>query len=109
MREARIARIRAARGNHFADSAGSLRVADVVWRGSTRFHPLRRGQERPFMGSLHRVPDGCGNGSRRSRGDLEGGFRFGDGHVYLPFLDSHDDVPVLVVAEYLGAGSLETV
>jgi hypothetical protein len=38
---------------------------------------------------------------------LEGGLGLRDGHVHRLFLYRHDHVPVLVVAEYLCAGSLE--
>src|SRR5215213_4567879 len=40
---------------------------------------------------------------------LECGFGVGDGHLHLGFVDDHDHIPVLVVAEYPGPRSLEPV
>ncbi len=49
-----------------------------------------------------------GKDGRRSCGILECRFGLRDGHVHLLVLDGHDHVPVRVVAEYPGAGPLET-
>ena len=63
--------------------------------------PARPVSKRPPMGLLYRVRSGSGK-------FLEGGLGLGDGHIHLPVLDGHDHVPVLVVAEYPGAGPVET-
>jgi hypothetical protein len=71
---------------------------------------VNSGLERPSIGSLYRTRAGFGKkADSRSCDDLEGGIGLRDGHVHPLILDSHDHVPVLVVAEYLGSGALQAI